>query len=132
MIASARQALAFAQGENHAGAVHIPREIDAARIRRKIKMSQSQFAAYSGVSVRTVQEWEQGRVAPSGVAGAFLIVIDREPDAVRRALVDFAVRREPACGTPTRAPVTPSGTQKRNLDQFFVNRGEKAVVGQLT
>ncbi len=98
MIASARQALAFAQGENHAGAVHIPREIDAARIRRKIKMSQSQFAAYSGVSVRTVQEWEQGRVAPSGVAGAFLIVIDREPDAVRRALVDFAVRRDRPVG----------------------------------
>jgi putative transcriptional regulator len=55
-------------------------------------MSQSQFAAYFGVSVRTVQEWEQGRAVPSGAARAFLTVIDREPDAVRRALVDFAVR----------------------------------------
>ena len=54
-------------------------------------MSQSQFAAYFGVSVRTVQEWEQGRVVPSGAARAFLTVIDREPEAVRRALVDFGV-----------------------------------------
>jgi len=90
MIVSAEEALAFAQGKNNASVVHIPREIDAARIRKKIKMSQSQFAAYFGVSVRTVQEWEQGRVVPSGAARAFLIVIDREPDAVRRALVDFA------------------------------------------
>ena len=91
MIASAKQALAFANGENNACVVHIPDEIDTARIRKKINMSQSQFAAYFGVSVRTIQEWEQGRVVPSGAARAFLTVIDREPDAVRRALVHFAV-----------------------------------------
>jgi putative transcriptional regulator len=91
MIASAKEALAFAQGENNACVVHIPEEIDTARIRKGINMSQRQFAAYFGVSIRTVQEWEQGRVVPSGAARAFLIVIDREPDAVRRALVDYAV-----------------------------------------
>jgi putative transcriptional regulator len=95
MIASAREALAFARGESNACVVHIPDQIDTARIRRKIKMSQSRFAAYFGVSVRTVQEWEQGRVVPSGAARAFLIVIDREPDAVRRALVDYAVSGRP-------------------------------------
>jgi len=58
MIASARQALAFATGENNACVVHIPDETDTARIRKKINMSQSQFAAYFGVSVRTVREWE--------------------------------------------------------------------------
>jgi putative transcriptional regulator len=87
MIASAKQALAFSQGENDDCIVHIPDEIDTARIREKINMSQSQFAAYFGVSVRTVQEWEQGRAVPSGPARAFLTVIDREPEAVRRALV---------------------------------------------
>jgi len=91
MIASAKQALAFAKGENNAGVVHIPDEISTARIRKKINMSQSRFAAYIGVSVRTIQEWEQGRVVPSGAARAFLTVIDREPDAVRRALVHSAV-----------------------------------------
>jgi 5-formyltetrahydrofolate cyclo-ligase len=38
MIAGARQALAFTNGENNAGVVHVPEEIDPARIRTKIKM----------------------------------------------------------------------------------------------
>jgi len=91
MIASAEQALAFANGENNACVVHIPEEIDTARIRKKIGMSQNQFAAYFGVGVRTIQEWEQGRSVPSASARAFLTVIDHEPDAVRRALVNFTV-----------------------------------------
>ena len=89
MIASAEQALAFAKGEDTDCVVHIPDEIDTARIRAKIGMSQRRFAEYFGVKVRTIQEWEQGRVVPSVAARAFLTVIDREPDAVRRALVDF-------------------------------------------
>lgn len=90
MIASAKQALGFLQGEDNGCVVHIPDEIDTARIRKKNNMSQSQFAAYFGVSVRTVQEWEQGRAVPSRTARAFLTVIDREPEAVRRALVGFS------------------------------------------
>jgi len=48
-------------------------------------------AAYFGVSVRTVQEWEQGRAGPSGPSRTLLIVIDREPEAVRRALVTLPI-----------------------------------------
>lgn len=88
MIASAKEALAFAEGEDNGSVVHIPDEIDTARIRKKINLSQGQFAHYFGVSVRTVQEWEQGRAVPSGAARAFLTVIDREPEAVHRALID--------------------------------------------
>ena len=88
MIASAKQALAFARGENTDAVVHIPDEIDTARIRAKIGLSQSRFAKVFGVKVRTLQEWEQGRVAPSVAARAFLTVIDREPEAVRRALLN--------------------------------------------
>ncbi len=87
MIRSARQAVAFARGEKEHGCiVHIPKEINVRRIRRKAAMSQSEFASYFGVSVRTVQDWEQGRRVPSGASRAFLLVIDREPEAVRRAL----------------------------------------------
>jgi putative transcriptional regulator len=86
MIASAKQALAFAKGETNGCVVHLPDEIDVARIREKVNMSQRQFAAHFGVSVRTVQEWEQGRSVPSGPSRALLVVIDREPAAVRRAL----------------------------------------------
>jgi putative transcriptional regulator len=86
MIASAKQALAFAEGEDNGCVVHVPDEIDVARIRGKVNMSQRQFAVHFGVSVRTIQEWEQGRAIPSGPARALLMVIDREPKAVRRAL----------------------------------------------
>jgi putative transcriptional regulator len=96
MIASAKQALAFAEGADNGCAVHIPDEIDVARIRAKVNMSQRQFAAYFAVSVRTIQEWEQGRSVPSGPSRALLIVIDREPQAVRRALVSFSI-----AGTPS-------------------------------
>src|SRR6516162_4718904 len=99
IIASAKKALAFAQGEENGCIIHIPDEIDTARIRKKNNMSQSQFAAYFGVSVRTIQEWEQGRAVPSRSARAFLTVIDREPEAVRRALVVFSTS-----DMPTTAP----------------------------
>lgn len=94
MIASAKELIAFAEGADNGSVVYVPDDvvstpkiIDPARIRKKIGMSQQQFAFHFGVSRRTVQEWEQGRAVPSGPARAFLTVIDREPDAVRRALV---------------------------------------------
>lgn len=88
IIKSAREALAFARGKADRGAygVHIPDEIDVRAIRRKIGLSQAAFAAHFGVSARTVQDWEQGRRVPAAPSRAFLAVIDREPEAVRRAL----------------------------------------------
>ncbi|MGK7878243.1 MAG: helix-turn-helix domain-containing protein [Xenococcaceae cyanobacterium] len=50
-------------------------------------MSQSKFAEHFGVIVRNVQDWEQGHRVPSGVSRAFLVAIDRKPEAVRRALI---------------------------------------------
>jgi len=87
MIESARQALDFAKGKKfHRCRVHIPEEIDVRRIRRKAGLSQADFAEHFGVSVRTVQDWEQGRRVPGRASRAFLLVIDREPEAVQRAL----------------------------------------------
>ena len=88
ILRSARQALAYAEGRADVReyGVHVPESIDVRAIRRKAGMSQDEFARHFGVSRRTVQEWEQGRRAPSGSARAFLTVIDREPEAVRRAL----------------------------------------------
>jgi putative transcriptional regulator len=88
MIESARQALAFAKGkENHGCEVHVPADIDVKSIREKISLSQSEFATLFGLSKRTLEHWEHGRRVPSGPARAFLTVIAREPDAVRRALL---------------------------------------------
>lgn len=55
-------------------------------MRRRTGLSQAAFAARYGINLRTLQDWEQGRVQPDGPARAYLLVIDREPRAVERAL----------------------------------------------
>jgi putative transcriptional regulator len=79
---------AIARGEAEPGTcrVHVPAEVDVRAIRRKLGMSQARFAASFGFGLDAVQNWEQGRRRPEGAARAFLKVIDREPEAVRRAL----------------------------------------------
>ena len=60
--------------------------LDVAKIRESVGLSQSRFATLLGVSVRTLQDWEQGRRAPSGAARTLLLVADRNP----RALLEVA------------------------------------------
>jgi putative transcriptional regulator len=55
-------------------------------IRRRRGLSQAAFSARYGLNLRTLQDWEQGRAQPDGPARAYLLVIDREPRAVERAL----------------------------------------------
>jgi len=88
ILKSARQALAYAEGQAEPSddMVHVPEDLDVKAIRRKIGLSQEEFARHFGVSKRTVQDWEQRRRSPSGPSRAFLVVINREPEAVRRAL----------------------------------------------
>jgi len=59
---------------------------DVGQIREKTGLSQARFAELLGVSVRTLQDWEQGRRAPSGAARTLLLVADHNP----RALLDVA------------------------------------------
>jgi putative transcriptional regulator len=46
-------------------------------------LSQAQFAALLGVSVRTLQEWEQGRREPSGAGKTLLRLAEKHPDILR-------------------------------------------------
>lgn len=57
-----------------------------ANIRERVGLSQSEFARLIGVSVRTLQDWEQGRRAPSGPARALLALAHKNP----RALLELA------------------------------------------
>ena len=63
-----------------------PRPVDVKAIRKRVKMSQAEFAQAYGISKRALQEWEQGGRQPDSAARAYLTVIAREPEAVRRAL----------------------------------------------
>ncbi len=51
-------------------------------IREKTGLSQAKFAALLGVSVRTLQDWEQQRRAPSGAARTLLLIANRNPGAL--------------------------------------------------
>jgi putative transcriptional regulator len=66
--------------------VHVPADVDVQMIRRKLHLSQSEFASRFGISPGTLRDWEQHRKRPEGPARVLLMVIDREPEAVRRAL----------------------------------------------
>lgn len=55
-------------------------------IREKTSLSQARFAQLLGVSVRTLQDWEQGRRAPSGAAKTLLMIAEKNP----RALLEVA------------------------------------------
>jgi putative transcriptional regulator len=54
-----------------------------ANTREKTGVSQARFAQLLGVSVRTLQDWEQGRRAPSGAARTLLLLVARNPRALR-------------------------------------------------
>jgi putative transcriptional regulator len=88
ILRGARQALDFARGERDGFVAHVPDEVDVAAIRKRLGLSQGEFAAQFGFKLDAVQNWEQGRRRPDGAARAFLRVIEREPDAVQRALAD--------------------------------------------
>ena len=60
--------------------------VDVRAIRDRFGMSQAQFSAFLSISVRTLQKWEQGQRRPAGAAHALLRVMQKEPEAVLRAL----------------------------------------------
>jgi len=62
------------------------KEVDVKHIRQMLHVSQSEFAGYFGVSLRTIQEWEQHRRTPNQLARNFLKVIEKAPKAVLEAL----------------------------------------------
>ena len=82
----AARALDYACGNRAGSVAHVPEDVDVAAIRKRLGLSQSDFAARFGFKLDAVQNWEQGRRRPEGAARAFLRVIEREPAAVRRAL----------------------------------------------
>jgi putative transcriptional regulator len=73
------------QAKSGQGRVHRVTLSAAAEARAKVGVSQSEFAQLLGVSVRTLQDWEQGRREPSGAARTLLRIAMSNPEAVRLA-----------------------------------------------
>ena len=78
LLQSLREMKAGRRGRVHK--VKIP-PIVAARL--KSELSQAQFARLLGVSVRTLQDWEQGRREPSGAAKTLILIAVHRPEVLR-------------------------------------------------
>lgn len=80
LLASVREGASILRGE------HVPsRSFEVSRqdiksVRERMNLSQRQFALLLGVSVNTLQNWEQGRRKPHGAAKVLLRVAERHPD----------------------------------------------------
>lgn len=60
--------------------------VDVKGLREKLGLTQKEFSGMIGVSIKTLQNWEQGRREPEGPAKALLRVVEKEPQAVLSAL----------------------------------------------
>ena len=84
LIRSLNEALAHARGEGPA-IVHAP--VTPREVRKQAKLTQAQMAPLMGMSLSGYRKWEQGTRRVSGPAATLLRVVEREPEAVRRALL---------------------------------------------
>ena len=85
LIQSPNEALAHAKGEGPA-IVHAP--VAPREVRKQAQLTQAQMAALMGMSLSGYRKWEQGTRRVSGPAATLLRIIEHEPNAVRRALLE--------------------------------------------
>lgn len=89
LLQSLSEALAHAQGKDVPGLTvrHVDvGAVNAKAIRNKLDLTQEQMAVALGTSPSGYRKWEQGQRQPSGAARTLLRVMDKEPEAVLRAL----------------------------------------------
>ena len=86
LLESVKQAGQIHRGEAKASREYVFKAQDIQAIRAKLGKSQAEFSRMIGVSVDTLQNWEQGRREPVGPARALLVVAARAPKVVERAL----------------------------------------------
>ncbi|WP_422133231.1 helix-turn-helix domain-containing protein [Endozoicomonas sp. ALD040] len=71
---------AFKSGKGKLKTSTLSEPSPAKEIRQKLQLSQSAFAGFMGVSIRTIQDWEQGRRTPQGPAKALLRIAEQCPE----------------------------------------------------
>ncbi len=86
LTASIKQAGKIRRGSTKAAHITNVGPADVRAIRTRLGKSQSEFAMMIGVSIATLQNWEQGRRKPEGPARALLKIAAENPNAVAQAL----------------------------------------------
>jgi len=86
LVESIKQAGEIKKGKRKPGRTFPFDYLEIKKIRENLHKSQSEFVLMIGVSVSTLQNWEQGRRKPSGPAQALLKVAAKDPKAVEKAL----------------------------------------------
>jgi putative transcriptional regulator len=86
LLGSVREAGAILRGEKKPSQHVVIGASGVRTIRERTKLSQSEFARLIGVSVKTLQNWEQDRRRPTGPAAALLKIIAHEPQLAVKAI----------------------------------------------
>ena len=86
LVESVKQMGSIMRGETISHRRAVLSTVDVKRLRERLGLTQNQFSGMIGVSIKTLQNWEQGRREPEGPAKALLRVVEKEPQAVMNAL----------------------------------------------
>lgn len=86
LVSSVKQMGSIMQGEEIPHRKVVINDIDVKALRENIGLTQADFSRMIGVSIKTLQNWEQGRREPEGPAKALLRVVEKQPEAVLSAL----------------------------------------------
>ena len=86
LLGSVREAGTILRGQQKPSRRTVIRSSGVQVIRERTSLSQSEFAQLIGVSVKTIQNWEQDRRRPSGPAAALLSIIEHDPALAVRAI----------------------------------------------
>jgi len=86
LLGSVREAGAILRGHQKASRRTVIRPSGIRDIRERTNLSQSEFAQLIGVSVKTLQNWEQARRRPTGPAAALLTIIEHDPALAMKAI----------------------------------------------
>lgn len=86
IVEDLRAAVAAAEQTARLLAAHRTRSVNVGAMRRRLGLSQVEFARFFGFTLARIRDWEQGRSRPDGALRAYLIVIDHNPRAVIEAL----------------------------------------------
>lgn len=89
ILKGATEALAYAKGQKKGARMHavkVLKNVDVQKIRKKLHMTREEFSNVFGFSVRTLEKWERHERQPESAARAYLMVIRKNPNAVKKAL----------------------------------------------